>query len=70
MTAQELGDAINLLTEDQLKLEVRIDAGHGQTAMAANFAGPCLIYEDEYMAETVAEGDEEDDHVAVFLLTD
>ena len=70
MTAQELGDAINLLTEDQLKLEVRIDAGHGQTAMAANFAGPGLIYEDEYMAETVAEGDEEDDHVAVFLLTD
>ena len=70
MKVRELGDAINMLSEVELELEVRIDADHGQSAMAANFAGLGFVAEDEYMGEQVDPEDAEDYHISVFMITD
>ncbi|AEP29922.1 hypothetical protein [Brumicola nitratireducens] len=60
----QLDTLIEQLTEMQAihggEMEVRVNADHGQTAMAATYVSAAYIDQDTYMPESINDGDLEE----------
>lgn len=70
MILRELKEIVNAIPEEQLDLQVRVIADHGQVAITASTASVDYIYEDTYMADTVHEDDVTEESVMIFLIGD
>lgn len=70
MNARQLKVILDSLPEEDLDIEVRVFADHGQQAMPAASAGEDYIEENTYMGELVHPDDATEDSVKVLLISD
>lgn len=68
MTLLELKKIIDELPEEDMELDVRVLADHGQTPMRADFAEVGYIDQDTYMPDEVNPEDAGDDCFKVFII--
>lgn len=70
MKVKELKKILNNLSKEDLELDVRVFADHGQHAMPCHTTGIEYIEDNSYMAELIAEEYINETSVKVFLISD